>query len=154
MDYPQTRVTFNPQRVSQWPSFHSGEFSLAGLSLMPAVSSQVSQSQLSLRNACLPSALVVDTEVLLWGWARGWPGIGGSSQENVLCEKPRGSCPSPRVTPTLFFLSCRHYPKQSFTMVADTPENLRLKQQSELQSQVRGWAVPGPGGEGCWGGVL
>nr|XP_044602056.1 LIM and SH3 domain protein 1 isoform X3 [Equus asinus] len=30
-----------------------------------------------------------------------------------------------------------HYPKQSFTMVADTPENLRLKQQSELQSQVR-----------------
>ncbi|KAB0398660.1 hypothetical protein E2I00_013908, partial [Balaenoptera physalus] len=28
-----------------------------------------------------------------------------------------------------------HYPKQSFTMVADTPENLRLKQQSELQSQ-------------------
>uniref|UniRef100_A0A670IW49 LIM and SH3 domain protein 1 n=1 Tax=Podarcis muralis TaxID=64176 RepID=A0A670IW49_PODMU len=29
-----------------------------------------------------------------------------------------------------------HYPKQSFTMVADTPENLRLKQQSELQSQV------------------
>lgn len=31
----------------------------------------------------------------------------------------------------------RHYPKQSFTMVADTPENLRLKQQSELQSQVR-----------------
>uniref|UniRef100_A0A3Q2HWA0 LIM and SH3 domain protein 1 n=1 Tax=Equus caballus TaxID=9796 RepID=A0A3Q2HWA0_HORSE len=32
-----------------------------------------------------------------------------------------------------------HYPKQSFTMVADTPENLRLKQQSELQSQE---AVP------------
>lgn len=31
---------------------------------------------------------------------------------------------------------CRHYPKQSFTTVADTPENLRLKQQSELQSQV------------------
>ncbi|XP_040393079.1 LIM and SH3 domain protein 1 isoform X1 [Cygnus olor] len=30
-----------------------------------------------------------------------------------------------------------HYPKQSFTMVADTPENLRLKQQSELQSQIR-----------------
>ncbi|XP_043944250.1 LIM and SH3 domain protein 1 [Protopterus annectens] len=30
-----------------------------------------------------------------------------------------------------------HYPKQSFTSVADTPENLRLKQQSELQSQVR-----------------
>lgn len=30
----------------------------------------------------------------------------------------------------------RHYPKQSFTTVADTPENLRLKQQSELQSQV------------------
>ncbi|XP_075853695.1 nebulette isoform X1 [Microcebus murinus] len=31
----------------------------------------------------------------------------------------------------------RHYPKQSFTTVADTPENLRLKQQSELQSQVK-----------------
>ncbi|KAJ8337125.1 hypothetical protein SKAU_G00383450 [Synaphobranchus kaupii] len=31
----------------------------------------------------------------------------------------------------------RHYPKQSFTIVADTPENLRLKQQSELQSQVK-----------------
>ncbi|KAM5134923.1 LIM and SH3 domain protein 1 [Mantella aurantiaca] len=30
-----------------------------------------------------------------------------------------------------------HYPKQSFTTVADTPENLRLKQQSELQSQIR-----------------
>ncbi|EPQ07552.1 Nebulette, partial [Myotis brandtii] len=30
----------------------------------------------------------------------------------------------------------RHYPKQSFTTVADTPENLRLKQQSELQSQT------------------
>ncbi|KAL0966866.1 hypothetical protein UPYG_G00301150 [Umbra pygmaea] len=30
-----------------------------------------------------------------------------------------------------------HYPKQSFTIVADTPENLRLRQQSELQSQVR-----------------
>ncbi|XP_042800991.1 LIM zinc-binding domain-containing Nebulette-like [Panthera leo] len=30
-----------------------------------------------------------------------------------------------------------HYPKQSFTTVADTPENLRLKQQSELQSQVK-----------------
>ncbi|NXG54020.1 LASP1 protein, partial [Psilopogon haemacephalus] len=30
-----------------------------------------------------------------------------------------------------------HYPKQSFTIVADTPENLRLKQQSELQSQIR-----------------
>ncbi|XP_030894487.1 LIM zinc-binding domain-containing Nebulette-like [Leptonychotes weddellii] len=29
-----------------------------------------------------------------------------------------------------------HYPKQSFTTVADTPENLRLKQQSELQSQL------------------
>ncbi|XP_010893666.4 nebulette isoform X2 [Esox lucius] len=31
----------------------------------------------------------------------------------------------------------RHYPKQSFTIVADTPENLRLRQQSELQSQVK-----------------
>ncbi|KAM4688540.1 nebulette isoform 3-T3 [Discoglossus pictus] len=30
-----------------------------------------------------------------------------------------------------------HYPKQSFTMVTDTPENLRLKQQSEIQSQVK-----------------
>uniref|UniRef100_A0A671KZJ3 LIM zinc-binding domain-containing protein n=1 Tax=Sinocyclocheilus anshuiensis TaxID=1608454 RepID=A0A671KZJ3_9TELE len=29
-----------------------------------------------------------------------------------------------------------HYPKTSFTIVTDTPENLRLKQQSELQSQV------------------
>ncbi|XP_039646897.1 LIM zinc-binding domain-containing Nebulette-like [Perca fluviatilis] len=28
-----------------------------------------------------------------------------------------------------------HYPKTSFTTVADTPENLRLRQQSELQSQ-------------------
>ncbi|GLD54450.1 nebulette isoform X11, partial [Lates japonicus] len=28
-----------------------------------------------------------------------------------------------------------HYPKTSFTIVADTPENLRLRQQSELQSQ-------------------
>uniref|UniRef100_UPI00358FD38D LIM and SH3 domain protein 1-like isoform X2 n=1 Tax=Myxine glutinosa TaxID=7769 RepID=UPI00358FD38D len=30
-----------------------------------------------------------------------------------------------------------HYPKQTFTTIADTPENLRLKQQSELQSQVK-----------------
>lgn len=30
-----------------------------------------------------------------------------------------------------------HYPKTSFTIVADTPENLRLKHQSELQSQVK-----------------
>ncbi|XP_055086281.1 nebulette isoform X7 [Periophthalmus magnuspinnatus] len=30
-----------------------------------------------------------------------------------------------------------HYPKTSFTIVTDTPENLRLKQQSELQSQVK-----------------
>ncbi|XP_056289490.1 LIM zinc-binding domain-containing Nebulette-like [Pseudoliparis swirei] len=30
-----------------------------------------------------------------------------------------------------------HYPKTTFTIVADTPENLRLRQQSELQSQVR-----------------
>jgi len=30
----------------------------------------------------------------------------------------------------------RHYPKQTFTIVTDTPENLRLRQQSELQSQV------------------
>uniref|UniRef100_A0A667ZV75 LIM zinc-binding domain-containing protein n=1 Tax=Myripristis murdjan TaxID=586833 RepID=A0A667ZV75_9TELE len=37
-----------------------------------------------------------------------------------------------------------HYPKTSFTIVADTPENLRLRQQSELQSQT---ARPQPGGE-------
>uniref|UniRef100_A0A8C2Z653 LIM and SH3 protein 1 n=1 Tax=Cyclopterus lumpus TaxID=8103 RepID=A0A8C2Z653_CYCLU len=30
-----------------------------------------------------------------------------------------------------------HYPKTSFTIVADTPENLRLRQQSELQSQPK-----------------
>ncbi|XP_012672289.1 LIM and SH3 domain protein 1 [Clupea harengus] len=30
-----------------------------------------------------------------------------------------------------------HYPKTSFTSVADTPENLRLKQQSKMQSQVQ-----------------
>ncbi|XP_077364975.1 LIM zinc-binding domain-containing Nebulette-like isoform X4 [Festucalex cinctus] len=30
-----------------------------------------------------------------------------------------------------------HYPKTSFTIVADTPENLRLRQQSQLQSQVK-----------------
>ncbi|XP_042628839.1 LIM zinc-binding domain-containing Nebulette-like isoform X2 [Cyprinus carpio] len=30
-----------------------------------------------------------------------------------------------------------HYPKQTFTIVTDTPENLRLRQQSELQSQVK-----------------
>ncbi|XP_078519883.1 nebulette isoform X11 [Lissotriton helveticus] len=30
-----------------------------------------------------------------------------------------------------------HYPKQSFTTVADTPENLRLKHQSAMQSQVK-----------------
>lgn len=30
----------------------------------------------------------------------------------------------------------RHYPKTNFTCVADTPENLRLKQQSKMQSQV------------------
>ncbi|KAG7459738.1 hypothetical protein MATL_G00213870 [Megalops atlanticus] len=29
-----------------------------------------------------------------------------------------------------------HYPKTTFTSVADTPENLRLKQQSKMQSQV------------------
>ena len=33
-------------------------------------------------------------------------------------------------------LSLRHYPKTSFTTVKDTPENMRLRQQSELQSQV------------------
>lgn len=35
-------------------------------------------------------------------------------------------------------------------MVADTPENLRLKQQSELQSQVRG----GRSVAGGWGGPV
>uniref|UniRef100_A0A4W4FQ73 LIM zinc-binding domain-containing protein n=1 Tax=Electrophorus electricus TaxID=8005 RepID=A0A4W4FQ73_ELEEL len=35
-----------------------------------------------------------------------------------------------------------HYPKQTFTSVADTPENLRLRQQSELQSQHD--SKPGP----------
>uniref|UniRef100_A0A3B5Q6D4 Nebulette n=1 Tax=Xiphophorus maculatus TaxID=8083 RepID=A0A3B5Q6D4_XIPMA len=30
-----------------------------------------------------------------------------------------------------------HYPKTSFTIVTDTPENLRLRQQSELQSQAK-----------------
>lgn len=41
-----------------------------------------------------------------------------------------------------FFLCCcvclfyRHYPKTQFTTVADTPENLRLKKQSMMQSQV------------------
>lgn len=38
------------------------------------------------------------------------------------------------------FLQKRHYPKQTFTIVTDTPENLRLKQQSELQSQVNSHA--------------
>uniref|UniRef100_A0A2K5QGT6 LIM and SH3 domain protein 1 n=1 Tax=Cebus imitator TaxID=2715852 RepID=A0A2K5QGT6_CEBIM len=46
-----------------------------------------------------------------------------------------------------------HYPKQSFTMVADTPENLRLKQQSELQSQPRP-KPPRPGGQGVKGSAL
>lgn len=31
----------------------------------------------------------------------------------------------------------QHYPKTSFTIVADTPENLRLKQQSKMQSHVQ-----------------
>lgn len=34
------------------------------------------------------------------------------------------------------FCLFRHYPKTSFTIVTDTPENLRLKQQSMLNSQV------------------
>ncbi|CAF92804.1 unnamed protein product, partial [Tetraodon nigroviridis] len=34
------------------------------------------------------------------------------------------------------FVSFRHYPKTSFTIVTDTPENLRLKQQTLLNSQV------------------
>ncbi|KAG7276527.1 hypothetical protein CRUP_014268 [Coryphaenoides rupestris] len=32
--------------------------------------------------------------------------------------------------------AARHYPKTNFTCVADTPENIRLKQQSKMQSQV------------------
>lgn len=36
----------------------------------------------------------------------------------------------------------RHYPKTSFTIVTDTPENLRLKQQSMLNSQVRLRQIP------------
>lgn len=38
-------------------------------------------------------------------------------------------------TSALLF-ACRHYPKTSFTIVTDTPENLRLKQQTQLNSQV------------------
>uniref|UniRef100_A0A3B4ZC26 LIM and SH3 domain protein 1 n=1 Tax=Stegastes partitus TaxID=144197 RepID=A0A3B4ZC26_9TELE len=34
-------------------------------------------------------------------------------------------------------LNAQHYPKTSFTIVTDTPENLRLKQQSMLNSQRR-----------------
>lgn len=37
----------------------------------------------------------------------------------------------------ILLFSFRHYPKTSFTIVTDTPENLRLKQQSMLNSQVR-----------------
>lgn len=36
----------------------------------------------------------------------------------------------------ILLFSFRHYPKTSFTIVTDTPENLRLKQQSMLNSQV------------------
>lgn len=36
-----------------------------------------------------------------------------------------------------FSVFFRHYPKTGFTSVADTPENIRLKQQSKMQSQVR-----------------
>lgn len=36
----------------------------------------------------------------------------------------------------------RHYPKTSFTIVTDTPENLRLKQQSLLNSQVSATCRP------------
>lgn len=35
-----------------------------------------------------------------------------------------------------YYYFYRHYPKTSFTIVTDTPENLRLKQQSMLNSQV------------------
>ncbi|KAK5620670.1 hypothetical protein CRENBAI_020570 [Crenichthys baileyi] len=44
-------------------------------------------------------------------------------------------------TPQILHTDCLefylHYPKTSFTIVTDTPENLRLRQQSELQSQIR-----------------
>lgn len=38
---------------------------------------------------------------------------------------------------SVLLFSSRHYPKTSFTIVTDTPENLRLKQQTMLNSQVR-----------------
>lgn len=110
----------------------------------------------------LPSSAQAESERYFprRGWGTHGPAAGAGAgathsseevarRESGVYEKPRGCCPFPKVTPT-FFLSCRHYPKQSFTMVADTPENLRLKQQSELQSQVRGRGpVLGPGGEGA-----
>ncbi len=40
------------------------------------------------------------------------------------------------LTKMSLYVYFRHYPKTSFTSVADTPENLRLKQQSKMQSQV------------------
>lgn len=95
----------------------------------------------SLRHACLPSAKAGAHQGPAAGQGRGCPRIRGSFQESQACEKPRGSHPFPSDLHS-FFPSRRHYPKQSFTMVADTPENLRLKQQSELQSQVRGRGGP------------
>ncbi len=56
-----------------------------------------------------------------------------------LIEYEYGKVNKPKMT---HFLSPkRHYPKQTFTIVTDTPENLRLRQQSELQSQVRSLVV-------------
>lgn len=61
--------------------------------------------------------------------------------EKIMCAKERNRLLivvvqySHMYLPTLSL--SRHYPKQSFTIVTDTPENLRLRHQSELQSQVR-----------------
>uniref|UniRef100_A0ABK0LHS2 Nebulette n=1 Tax=Rattus norvegicus TaxID=10116 RepID=A0ABK0LHS2_RAT len=72
-----------------------------------------------------------------------------SKGENVLTGDQQWSpCPVTAIEKSSFIgrplsrfretrIHLRHYPKQSFTTVADTPENLRLKQQSELQSQVK-----------------
>lgn len=43
---------------------------------------------------------------------------------------------------SMFPFPSRHYPKTSFTIVTDTPENLRLKQQTMLNSQVRSPPFP------------
>lgn len=48
----------------------------------------------------------------------------------------------PQYRTSLSSFPFRHYPKTSFTIVTDTPENLRLKQQSMLNSQVRLRQIP------------